>query len=63
MPARRNCEAGAAGSGLNTPTLGGGVRLAPEAELDDGLLEVVMIEMLQKREVLALIPRLLISGD
>jgi len=48
---------------LNTPTLGGGVRLAPEAELDDGLLEVVMIEMLQKREVLALIPRLLISGE
>jgi YegS/Rv2252/BmrU family lipid kinase len=47
---------------LNTPTLGGGLRLAPEAELDDGLLEVVMIEMLRKREVLALIPRLLISG-
>jgi diacylglycerol kinase (ATP) len=48
---------------LNTPTLGGGLRLAPEAELDDGMLEVVMIEMLRKREVLALIPRLLISGE
>jgi diacylglycerol kinase (ATP) len=48
---------------LNTPTLGGGVRLAPGAELDDGLLEVVMIEMLRKREVLALIPRLLIAGE
>jgi diacylglycerol kinase (ATP) len=48
---------------LNTPTLGGGLRLAPEAELDDGLLEVVMIEMLKKREVLALIPRLLITGE
>jgi diacylglycerol kinase (ATP) len=48
---------------LNTPTFGGGLRLAPEALLDDGLLEVVMIEMLRKREVLALIPRLLLTGD
>jgi YegS/Rv2252/BmrU family lipid kinase len=48
---------------VNTPTLGGGLRLAPKAELDDGLLEVVMIEMLRKREVLALIPRLLLSGE
>jgi diacylglycerol kinase (ATP) len=48
---------------LNTPTLGGGVRLAPGAELDDGLLEVVTIEMSRTREALALIPRLLISGE
>jgi diacylglycerol kinase (ATP) len=48
---------------LNAPTLGGGLRLAPEARLDDGMLEVVMIEMLRKREVLALIPRLLITGE
>jgi diacylglycerol kinase (ATP) len=48
---------------LNTPTLGGGLRLAPDARLDDGMLEVVMIEMLRKREVLALIPRLLITGE
>jgi len=48
---------------LNTPTFGGGLRLAPEAQLDDGLLEVVMIEMLRKREVLALIPRLLLTGE
>jgi diacylglycerol kinase (ATP) len=48
---------------LNTPTLGGGVRLAPGAKLDDGLLEVTMIEMLRKREVLTLIPRLLVSGE
>jgi len=47
---------------LNAPTLGGGLRLAPDARLDDGMLEVVMIEMLRKREVLALIPRLLITG-
>jgi diacylglycerol kinase (ATP) len=48
---------------LNTPTFGGGLRLAPAAKLDDGLLEVVMIEMLGKREVLALIPRLLLTGE
>jgi diacylglycerol kinase (ATP) len=48
---------------LNTPTLGAGVRLAPGAKLDDGLLEVVIIEMLRKREVLALIPRLVVSGE
>jgi diacylglycerol kinase (ATP) len=48
---------------LNAPALGGGLRLAPDARLDDGMLEVVMIEMLRKREVLALIPRLLITGE
>jgi len=48
---------------LNTPTLGGGLRLAPQAALDDGLLEVVMIEMLRKREVAALLPRLLVTGE
>jgi diacylglycerol kinase (ATP) len=48
---------------LNTPTFGGGLRLAPRAKLDDGLLEVVMIEMLRKREVLALIPRMLLTGE
>ena len=30
--------------------------------LDDGQLEVVLIEMLRKREVLALIPRLLLTS-
>ncbi len=48
---------------LNTPTFGGGLRLAPDALLDDGQLEVVMIEMLRKREVLALVPRLLLTGE
>jgi diacylglycerol kinase (ATP) len=48
---------------LNTPTCGGGLRLAPEAQIDDGMLEVVLVEMLSKREVLALIPRLLLTGE
>ena len=48
---------------LNSPSFGGGMRLAPEARVDDGMLDFVMIEMLKKREVLALIPRLLIKGE
>jgi diacylglycerol kinase (ATP) len=48
---------------LNSPTYGGGLCLAPEAQVDDGMVEVVMIEMLRKREVLALLPRLLITGE
>ena len=48
---------------LNTPTYGGGLRLAPDTRLDDGMLEIVMIEMLRKREVLALLPRLLSTGE
>jgi diacylglycerol kinase (ATP) len=48
---------------LNTPTFGGGLRLAPEARVDDGMLDVVTIEMLSAPEVLTLIPRLLISGE
>lgn len=48
---------------LNTPTYGGGLRLAPDAQLDDGMLEVVMVEMLRNREVLALLPRLLLTGE
>jgi diacylglycerol kinase (ATP) len=48
---------------LNTPTYGAGVRLAPEAVIDDGLLHVVLIENLSTLEVLKLLPRLMSSGD
>jgi diacylglycerol kinase (ATP) len=48
---------------LNTPTYGGGLRLAPAARVDDGILDVVIIEMLSKTEVLRLLPRLLLSGE
>ena len=48
---------------LNAPTCGGGLRLAPEAQVDDGMLEVVLLEMLSKREVLTLLPRLLVTGE
>jgi len=47
---------------LNTPGYGGGVRLAPEAQIDDGLLELVVIEPLSNWEALGLLPRLLLEG-
>jgi diacylglycerol kinase (ATP) len=48
---------------LNTPSYGGGVRLAPGARLDDGELDFVTIEMLSRLEVARLIPRLLLTGE
>jgi diacylglycerol kinase (ATP) len=48
---------------LNTPTFGGGLRIAPTAKMDDGILEFALIEMLSKSEVLALLPRLLLTGE
>jgi diacylglycerol kinase (ATP) len=48
---------------LNTPTYGSGIRLAPDARLDDGWLDAVMVEDLSALEVLKLLPRLLKSGE
>src|SRR6267378_2323946 len=48
---------------LNSPTYGAGVRLAPGAAVDDGLLHVVLIEEFSKFGVLTLLPRLMGSGD
>jgi diacylglycerol kinase (ATP) len=48
---------------LNTPTYGGGVRLAPEARMDDGALDFVMIEMMPRLELATLVPRLLFTGE
>lgn len=48
---------------LNSPTYGAGLRLAPEATVDDGTLHVVMIEELTKFGVLTLLPRLMGSGQ
>ena len=41
----------------NSPTYGGGMRIAPEALLDDGLLDVVAIERVGKLRFLANLPR------
>lgn len=48
---------------LNTPTYGAGMQLAPEARLDDGWLNAVIMDDLNKFQVLALLPRLLKSGE
>jgi diacylglycerol kinase (ATP) len=48
---------------LNTPTYGAGLRLAPDAVIDDGTLDVVLIEDLSVVGVLALLPRLMRSGE
>lgn len=48
---------------LNTPTYGAGLRLAPEAVVDDGVLDVVFVGDLTVFQVLKLIPRVLYSGE
>lgn len=48
---------------LNTPTYGAGLRLAPEADINDGLLDVVLIEDLSLFGVLTLLPRLMGTGE
>jgi len=48
---------------LNTPTYGAGLRLAPEASIDDGLLNIVLIGNLSKLEVVKLLPRLIGTGE
>lgn len=48
---------------LNTPTYGAGVRLAPSARIDDGLLNLVFVKNLTARQVIGLIPRLISRGE
>ncbi len=47
---------------LNTPTYGGGVCLAPDAELNDGKLDLVLLEDLRAGEILRLLPVLATHG-
>ncbi len=48
---------------LNSPTYGAGVRLAPGATVDDGWLQVVLIEDIGALGVMRLLPRLMGSGE
>jgi len=48
---------------LNTPTYGGGLRLAPDARVDDALLNISLVEPLGTTGVLKLLPRLLRTGE
>lgn len=42
----------------NTPVFGGGLVIAPDASVTDGLLELVVTEPLTRREILGLFPKL-----
>ena len=42
---------------LNTPCTGGGLRLAPEARLDDGLFDIVVIDSIGKLNLMSSLPR------
>src|SRR6266851_3520508 len=48
---------------LNTPSYGAGLRLAPGATINDGLVHVVLIEDIGTIGVLRLLPRLMGSGE
>jgi diacylglycerol kinase family enzyme len=48
---------------LNTPTYGAGIRLAPDAQIDDGWLSAVVVEELSMLQVIALLPRLMVTGE
>jgi YegS/Rv2252/BmrU family lipid kinase len=48
---------------LNSPTYGAGLRLAPGATVDDGSLNVVLIEDIGMFGILGLLPRLMQSGE
>jgi diacylglycerol kinase (ATP) len=48
---------------LNTPSYGAGVCLAPDAETDDGRLDLVVLDDLSVAEILALLPALAARGE
>jgi diacylglycerol kinase (ATP) len=48
---------------LNAPTYGGGLKLAPNAQIDDGWLDVAVVQDLNVLEVLGVLPALLKSGE
>jgi diacylglycerol kinase family enzyme len=47
---------------LNTPTYGAGIKLAPGARIDDGLLDYAFLERLRFSELLRALPRLALEG-
>lgn len=47
---------------LNTPTFGAGIKLAPDARIDDGFLEFAFLERLGFGELLRVLPRLALHG-
>ena len=48
---------------LNAPSYGGGLRLAPGARVDDGDVDLVIVQMLSAWEVVKFLPRLAVTGE
>ncbi len=48
---------------LNTASYGSGVRLSPDAKMDDGWLNIALVDDLNKWKALTLLPRLLWNGE
>jgi YegS/Rv2252/BmrU family lipid kinase len=48
---------------LNTPTYGAGIRLAPEAQINDGMLDLAIVEGMGRTSILRLLPGLLKDGE
>jgi diacylglycerol kinase (ATP) len=48
---------------LNTPSYGGGLQLAPEACLEDGRLDLVLLRNLSAFEIARILPRVAMSGE
>lgn len=51
-------EPGVLAFAANIPHIGGGIRVAPLAELTDGLIDVVVAHALNRRQILAILPQL-----
>ncbi len=47
---------------LNTPTFGAGIRLAPNARINDGLLDFVFLDELRVSTLLRILPQLALRG-
>ena len=47
---------------LNTPTFGAGIQLAPDARINDGLLDFVFLDELSIGNLLLILPRLALRG-
>jgi diacylglycerol kinase (ATP) len=47
---------------LNTPSYGAGLRLARDAQIDDGLLNIVLVRELNALEIAGVLPALIVRG-
>ena len=48
---------------LNAPSYGAGLRFAPEAKINDGLLDLVLVEDMKVLELLRALPLLILRGE